>query len=92
MPNTVSRDFLQRVEDNAVEHCVELALSVADEMINDGTVYGDVEFRSADEFVPFVTDLMQRGVMDHLQVIAPRFASRLMTRYRREAGMEIGIR
>lgn len=92
MPNTVSRDFLQRVEDNAVEHCVSLALSVADEMIVDGLAYGDVENKSADEFVPFVTDLMQRGVMDHLQVIAPRFASRLMTRYRREAGMEIGIR
>lgn len=93
MPNTVSREFLQWVEDQAVEHCVNLAMDIADQMIGEeGTVYGDVELKGADEFVPFVTDLIQRGVMAHLEIVSPNFAKRLMTRYRREAGMEIGIR
>ena len=67
-------------------------MDVAGQMIEDGTSYGDVEIKGPEEFVQFMQDIIQRGVFQHLEVIAPKYASRLMTRYRREARTEIGIR
>lgn len=75
-----------------MDHCVRLSLDVAQQMIEDGTAYGDVEIKGPEEFVSFMQDIIQRGVFDHLTIIAPRYASKLMTRYRRESRSEIGIR
>ena len=88
----ISREYVEQIEERAVEEITALLLEVGDSMIDaDGLAYGDEPFDSDEDFVAYYIDLRDRGVLAHLAVIAPKFHGRLRTRFNRAAGNALGL-
>lgn len=82
----LDREYLQRIEERAVQDILRISLSVAEQMMDDrNLVYGDVEIHTPEEFVLFYTDLGRRGVLEHLAIVSPDLSERFARRFERDA-------
>lgn len=83
MSNPVSREFLKEVEEYATNRCMEIAIEMADRMVQDGLAYGDIPFDNDADFAAFYIDLQDRGVLRFLPVVSPKLARELDSRFAR---------
>ncbi|KKN74358.1 hypothetical protein LCGC14_0391590 [marine sediment metagenome] len=84
--SSLDREFLERIAEVATERLTMLFGDLTDAMLGDDKLaYGDEALTSPAEFVLFYLDLQNRHVLEHLVVIAPKFAERLRTRFERDS-------
>ncbi len=84
--SSLDREFLERIEESATERMSVLFGDLTDAMLGDDKLaYGDEALKGPAEFVLFYLDLQNRHVLDHLTVIAPKFAERLRKRFDRDS-------
>lgn len=78
----VGREFLERIEERATEELSVLFADLTAAMVGtDRLAYGDEALQGPAEFAAFYIDLQEHGVLEHLIVIAPKFAERLRKRF-----------
>ena len=84
--SSLDREFLERIEEVATDQISVLYGDLTDAMLGDDKLaYGDEALRGPAEFVLFYLDLANRHVLEHLTVIAPKFAERLRKRFDRDS-------
>jgi hypothetical protein len=91
MARSTSPEFMRQVVEQAASEIVDRVAETAGALVGDeGEVYGDVALRGA-EFAAYYLDLHERGVLDHLEVVSPRYARELRERFEREAARVLGL-
>ncbi len=84
--SSLDREFLIRIEEAATERASVLFGDLTEAMLGDDKLaYGDEALKGPAEFVLFYVDLQNRHVLEHLVVIAPKFAERLRRRFERDS-------
>jgi hypothetical protein len=92
MAQSTSPEFMRRVVKRATSEIVERAAAAAEELTGDeGEFYGDERVRGPVEFAAYYLDLLERGVVSHLEVVSPRQARRLERRFERDAARVLGV-
>lgn len=84
--SSLDREFMERIEEVAIDRLSVLFGDLTDAMLGgDKLAYGDEKLTGPGEFVLFYLDLQNRHVLEHLTVIAPKFAERLRKRFDRDS-------
>ena len=84
--SSLDREFLERIAGSATEKLSVLFGDLTKAMIGDDQLaYGDEALTGPAEFVLFYLDLQNRHVLEHLVMVAPKFAERLRRRFERDS-------
>lgn len=84
--SSLDREFLERIEEAATDRLSVLFGDLTATMLGDDKLaYGDEALTGPAEFVLFYIDLANRNVLEHLTVVAPKFAERLRRRFERDS-------
>ncbi len=84
--SSLDREFLERIAEVATDRLSVLFGDLTEALLGDDKLaYGDEALKSPAEFVLFYVDLQNRHVLQHVAVIAPKFAERLRRRFERDS-------
>ena len=86
------KEVLDEVQKRAERDLLEMGLDLVKAQMDEDLTYGDIELKSGPDFVLFYQDLLDRGVIPHLEIRAPRLAKKWATRFDRESRVAIGLR
>lgn len=78
---TPVHELLDEVKERAFDRCMELAHALVEAQLgSDGETFGDAPLNRGDRILRF-QDYAQRGVLDHLKVISPKWYERMYRQY-----------
>ena len=78
---TLDRAYVDDLRELATEQCKETVTHVVDMLVPQGVAYSDKEITDDGDFLRWYLDLRDRGVIDYLPLLAPRFTQRLQQRF-----------
>jgi len=92
MARSTSPEFMARLVKRATSEIVGRAAETASAVTGEeGEFYGDEPVRGPVEFAAYHLDLLERGVVAHLEVVSPRYAKQLERRFEREVARVLGV-
>lgn len=91
MSNAASAEFLQDVEEQAVEECLRLMEAVVDGLQDSGSVYGDGSMNRG-ERIAFYQQLDAEGALYQLRAINPELLQRMTRQFERDVAAETAQR
>lgn len=89
--NALNPDFIQDVVEIAVERITSIVLYLMDQMVQNGVVFGDEQFKDDAEFAAWYADMAQRGVLDFLPAINMKLYQQLTDRYQKVSAELMGV-